>query len=216
MTQNIGRQHSKIYLNLCETMPKNPAAVNKMDTKDIERFWSFVDKNGECWLWTGHLDKRGYGNFSFKNFPRRAHRVAWFLEYGSEAGSKYVCHSCDNPTCVRPGHLFLGTAKENTKDGISKGRINVVGSSNPFAKLTEKDVVEIIEKYRPHAYKIRTLAEEYKVSISTIERIVYGERWGHVSAQALGSIRSKKKAKSSRENGKLGGRPKKVKSNNHA
>ena len=185
---------------------KNPAAVKEMSQADVDRFWSYVDKNGECWLWTAYLDKRGYGVFSFKDSPRRAHRVSWFLEHGTEADEMYVCHSCDNPTCVRPSHLFLGTPQDNIDDGINKGRIKVVGEDNPFAKLTEKEVTEILEKYKPHQYKVRMLAEEYKVSLSTIERIVYGERWTHLSAQALGRLGGSKtspaKKKAAQENAK--------------
>ncbi len=183
-----------------------------MPQADIDRFWSHVDKSGDCWNWKAHKDKRGYGNFSFKNKPHRAARVSWFLTNG-EAGKLLVCHKCDNPSCVNPAHLFLGTSKENTADGIVKGRINVVGSKNPFAKLTEQQVREIKDKFVPHHYKVKTLAKEYDVGIGTIESIIYGQRWAHIAATSLGTLGGKSKTaakvKASRLNGKLGGRKKK-------
>jgi hypothetical protein len=92
-----------------------------------QRFWRKVDKAGpnECWLWKGTLSEpNGYGLISNgHNKPwLRAHRVSWQLANGRDPGDLFVCHSCDNRTCVNPAHLWLGTNTDNLKDMVAKGR----------------------------------------------------------------------------------------------
>jgi hypothetical protein len=90
------------------------------------RFWEKVEKTGGCWRWTGGTNNKGYGIFCWKgkgqNRMEGAHRVSYFLAHGVWPGEKLVCHTCDNPSCVRPEHLFLGTNSENLRDMVSKGR----------------------------------------------------------------------------------------------
>lgn len=110
-----------------------------------ERFWSKVDKNGPvpehrhdlgpCWVWTAGKDGAGYGKFNFtvagKKKTWRAHRVAFVLAFGSPPPEKpYVCHRCDNPPCVRPDHLFAGSAQDNTDDAIEKLRKSVLSEKS--------------------------------------------------------------------------------------
>jgi hypothetical protein len=84
----------------------------------IERFWSKVDKTENCWEWTGALTPNGYGRLAHEG----AHRVAYRLTYGDFDQGLFVCHRCDNPKCVRPDHLFLGTQFDNMRDCSTKGR----------------------------------------------------------------------------------------------
>lgn len=93
----------------------------------MERFWKYVDKTVDCWEWTGSLNNRGYGQFRIEGTTRPAHRVSWELTHGTiPAHDSYhgycVCHKCDNPRCVRPGHLFLGTHRNNMDDKARKCR----------------------------------------------------------------------------------------------
>ncbi len=89
-----------------------------------ERFWKHVHKTDSCWLWTASVNDKGYGQLfvGVGKSPLRAHRVSWELHRGLIPIGLLVLHHCDNPPCVRPDHLFLGTYKDSTQDMISKGR----------------------------------------------------------------------------------------------
>jgi len=96
------------------------------------RFWRFVNKTDECWLWQGaKVGQGGYGNFGVDKKHHLAHRVSYELANGPIPDGMWVLHRCDNPPCVNPDHLFLGTRSDNMKDAHQKGRIDmsVVGSN---------------------------------------------------------------------------------------
>lgn len=91
----------------------------------LDRFNSYVDKSGSCWNWIGGTYEGGYGNFYYEKKSWRAHR--WSIKFlgGKDPGSLFVCHACDNPSCVNPEHLFLGTNEDNMRDASKKGRLKV-------------------------------------------------------------------------------------------
>ena len=161
-------------------------------TKD-DAFWSKVDRSGECWVWTGYRLKSGYGSLHIR--PRRllAHRYSWELANGPIPAGQYVCHTCDNPPCVRPDHLFLGTSHDNHADMLAKGR-GATGDRNGSRRkphrlphgeahwatpLTADDVRAIRRRYAAGEYG-KDLAVEYGVGRTAISHIVNRIVWRHV------------------------------------
>lgn len=99
--------------------------------KSIERFWAKVDQSGgryACWPWTGSKKEKGYGQSYFMGTVMRSHRIAYELAIGPVPDGLMLCHFCDNPACCNPWHLAPGTAKDNTRDMIHKGRDNFINN----------------------------------------------------------------------------------------
>lgn len=141
------------------------------------RFWSKVDKSHDCWEWTAHRTHDGYGRFTLRHgVPRMAHRVAYELTHGTIPDGLLVCHRCDNPACVRPAHLFLGTNNDNMRDMVAKGRGHA-GIRNIRAKLTPTQVKEIRTRATGKWGEQSRLGREYGVDHSTIARIIKGQTW---------------------------------------
>jgi hypothetical protein len=144
-----------------------------------DRFWEKVDQRGpeECWPWTAYIDSAGYGNFG----GPRAPRVAWQLTNGPIPGGLYVCHHCDNPICVNPAHLFIGTQAENMADAVSKGR-QARGERAHHAKLTEAQVIHLRRAYPPGTrIPYKPLAEQYGVTRMAIHYAIRGTNWKHLN-----------------------------------
>ena len=153
------------------------------DALTFERFMRNVEIAEEgCWPWRGRIEHTGYGVFSTSEGenkrPRGAHRMMWqFAHKRRVPDGLFVCHRCDNPPCVRPNHLFLGTAADNVADMMAKGRARHV--PRPW-KLNESQVREIRQLWRSGRYTQRLLAEMFLVHSTTIHYVVKGQRWAHV------------------------------------
>lgn len=145
----------------------------------IDRFWSKVDKSGDCWLWTGQMSQDGYGRIKAFGIHYRAHRFIWEMLNGNPENLQ-VLHSCDNRRCVKPDHLHAGTHKENMLEMRLRNRA-ARGSQNAMTKLTEEDVIAI----RLSTEKQRDLARQYGVCQGAISHARLGKNWNHVSTKPM-------------------------------
>jgi hypothetical protein len=161
------------------------------------RFWKYVDKTTHpsgCWLWTGALTSTGYGQIGMGSKtdgtrrPHKAHRVAWELSRGKIPQGMSVLHHCDNPPCVNPDHLFIGTQKDNAQDMGRKGRAAVQrhpeiirGERNANAVLTTADVLEI-RRLKAEGMGPTAIARQLGTSYSAVQGVFYGYTWKHLEA----------------------------------
>jgi len=127
-----------------------------------------------CILWDGYTNPKGYGQAGYKGKVMLSHRLAYHLFKDPVPTTKLVCHSCDNPSCVNPDHLFLGSPSQNSADMVSKGR-SIRGEKNPHSRLTWEKVKKI--RTIPRSHLSRDVASEYGVSEETIRLIRKGTTW---------------------------------------
>jgi hypothetical protein len=135
----------------------------------------------ECWPWQGVPNKKGYGRIVTGARAEMAHRVAWKLAFGPIPEGMLVLHSCDNPPCCNPRHLFLGDDLVNAQDREAKGRGHCkTGERNSRAKLTTRKVRTLRAVYASRLFDQYQLAEIYQVSQGVVSKIVRRVIWGHV------------------------------------
>lgn len=138
-----------------------------------------VSDTDDCINWTGAKSTKGYGVFTLRGRQVYAHRILWEWSNGKQIPANYIImHTCDNPLCVNPRHLQLGTTKDNVDDCNRKGRRNQVsGERHGMAKLTAEEVRIIRKDYKPRKVTLKALGNKYGVSESTIHVIVTGQKW---------------------------------------
>lgn len=168
----------------------------------VDRFWEKVDKSGTCWLWTASLRNKGYGAFAYKvagvTIHERAHRFSWKIHFGDIPQGLCVLHNCpggDNPRCVNPAHLFLGTRGDNNADMVAKGR-HVPGGTHqphgggryrkgaehPNARLTAADVTAI-RKASAEGESLGSLSRRHSLAVAHVHRIVHRKSWAHLGKE---------------------------------
>lgn len=143
-----------------------------------ERFLSKTEWQGDCLVWTDRIVNRR-GRVQVGGRQTTSNRAAWLLFRGPVPNGMEVCHTCDNPPCVRIDHLFLATHAENMADMVRKGRsqqIALPGARNPWAKFTESEVATIRAQYRSGA-RVQALATQHQVDRHTISKIVHNLRY---------------------------------------
>ena len=149
--------------------------------KAFEGRYEPVTESG-CWLWIGYINSGGYGRmFTRGNRGVLAHRYSYWMHKGEIPKGKYVCHTCDTPSCVNPNHLFIGTKADNNKDRHQKNRTvlpNQSGSNHSQSKLTEADVIDI--RRLSKTVSTQELSRIYGVEYSGLRKIINRKAWRHV------------------------------------
>lgn len=150
----------------------------KISGTEQERFIRSFKVNGltGCWEWSSYRDKDGYGTISLNYKSVRAHRYSYEFHSGKSANGFLVCHSCDNPGCVNPDHLFIGSAKDNTHDMINKNRDTIIGEKNCKAKLKDQDIINI----RNSNKTTKELMVIYGLTKHSINNIKAKRTWKHL------------------------------------
>lgn len=160
-----------------------------------DRFWACASVEGECLVWKRARLPQGYGIFQVGRKQFQAHRVAYFIAHGFVPLGKIVCHHCDNPSCIKPEHLFAGTYKANTQDAVSKNRMASgrrngaytkpemvrAGESNGRSVLTNQQVRDIRLRFATTDVSKRDLGREFLVSEVTIHGVITKSLWRHVT-----------------------------------
>lgn len=152
-----------------------------MTDRQIERFKAAFSKGRpqDCWVWNLAKNNKGYGKFGTgKMSTDYAHRISFRLFREEIPNGLNVLHTCDNPPCVNPNHLFLGTQKDNGSDCRIKGRTSR-GSGRPLSKLSEDQVIKIRNLHSEGARQI-DLVKKFRVSKTTICIIVNKKAWKHI------------------------------------
>jgi len=147
--------------------------------KERARFWTHVHRTDGCWLWTAATNSDGYGLWHIAGKTVQAHRASYAYTKGPIPKGLHVLHSCDNPTCVNPAHLSLGTNQTNVDDSVSKGR-NCRGTRNGNSKLTEDQVRQIRARYAA-GESYPDLGIAFGVTSVLIGQIVRNKIWKHVN-----------------------------------
>lgn len=156
----------------------------KLSAQQIALYWSHVDKSpgqgpkGECWEWQSTKIQTGYGKVTIRRRQHTAHRISFFIAKGYWP-SLHVCHTCDNPPCVNPDHLFEGTPHDNRQDSIAKGR-TTLGTRNGMAKLTPAQVLQIRAIGAQHTCTHQSIADRFGVSQTLVSMIIRRACWKHI------------------------------------
>lgn len=161
----------------------------KFTPENLSRFWSKVYKDGpiiipelgSCWMWTSTRNKAGYGVIGISQKNYLTHRLSWEIQNGTIPKDLLVLHKCDNPSCINPEHLFLGTDADNVCDKMNKGRHRKrSGEATGTAKVTKEQVIEIRERFAQGGIHHSQIAKEFGLSRMAVSFIVRRRTWKHI------------------------------------
>jgi hypothetical protein len=161
---------------------------DRLTSKAKARFWNKVSQTDGCWNWTGAKDGAGYGMLSLfgrGRAPAKSHRISWVMSHGEIPIGMEVCHKCDNPACVRPDHLFLGSHAQNMTDAKLKGRMSVKSKGKPYennnsAKLNAAQVEEI--RGLNGGITQAAIGARYGVHRTTVSNILRNKNWNYAKS----------------------------------
>lgn len=142
----------------------------------VARFWSNVEKTKGCWIWNGSRGPDGYGGFG----EFRAHRVSYMIAHGTIPAGLSICHTCDNPPCVRPSHLRAWTLQQNNADMVRKGRNVIVRGERCGASRLTEDTVRKIRAFTGRE-TTRKMGARFGCSETTVRDILHRRWWKHVT-----------------------------------
>jgi len=161
----------------------------KKTCKELTRFWNKVNKESltmphmdtPCWEWTASL-KKGYGQFQLGvGQSIKSHRYSWIIHNGSIPDGLWVLHHCDNPKCVNPSHLYLGTKWDNAKDKVKRNKsFRPLGEKYGAHKITSEQVLKIRELYGSGDFTQQYLANMFNISRPHISIIINRKAWNHI------------------------------------
>lgn len=163
------------------------------DEGNLARFWSKVDKSSleGCWNWTGYRNKLGYGQFNYLSVHILAHRFSYQTKFGRIKPHDCVCHSCDNPSCVNPAHLWFGTHKDNMADMFAKKRNveapAIFGEENPHGVFTTSEIITIKVMHRLGVHQTR-LAKLVGMTQGHASDILNGKRRGEETEELVNTV----------------------------
>lgn len=190
----------------------------KIPEKAVDKFWSKVDIRGEdeCWEWKGYFHAWGYGRFYYDHSMHYAHRVSYAIANNDDIDGLFVRHTCDNPPCVNPNHLLKGTAADNTHDMLERGRASCGekhstilkrvaargeshksalypeslprGDNHKNSKITEKQLVTLVEMGKTGNYSQRELGEIFNLSQTHVGAILRGKRRKYTLNNPVGAV----------------------------
>ena len=158
--------------------------LNANDIKFLYKLCSYAEikRKTDCWQWQKGKDKDGYALITYKGKTVRVTRLIKSLYDGEFPKEMFCCHTCDNPSCINPDHIFIGSAKENSRDREKKHRgrtQNQLGEKNHAAILTENVVLEI-RKLHQEGMKECDIVRKFKLNQGTVSKILLRKRWKHI------------------------------------
>ena len=160
-------------------MAEQNSTIHPPVTERIKyNFFQKVAKTCCCWIWYGGRHTSGYGSFRIGRRTYHAHQASWIIHFDWPKNKLFVLHTCDNPLCVKPDHLYLGTAKDNARDAKERGRAGI-GGRNGKAKITVWKMAEIKDLFR-EGWDHKSLADKFCVSEMDIEEILLGKQWEEI------------------------------------
>jgi hypothetical protein len=171
---------------------KDEGMMNGMHSISVpieEKLRNYIERAGplttKCWIWQGSVDKDGYGLLTWYEGDQkhqRAHRASWVFHNGEIPDELLALHHCDNPSCINPDHIYIGSPQDNMDDKWARGRhIPLVGEDHPLCKLSETDIA-LIRYFLTQGYGVNSLAKRYRVTHAAIQHIRDWKSWKHVEA----------------------------------
>ena len=176
ITSLIARGLTYRHLGLPKIVSQQKSEICRhMSVEDRLNKFHIKDHDSGCWNWIGKKDKRGYGRCSFEGRKQFAHRISHKVFKGPIPDGLYILHSCDNPACINPDHLRIGTQAENMNDAVVRRRMPI-GEQSSMSKLSNESVMQIVEM-RNSGMSIADIARNFNVEFTTVSVILRGHTW---------------------------------------